>query len=92
MLFHLYCLGGYLAEHFLVVVRCCFMIHLDPGMQRGSKRAYVAYMPRRLREIARSYTGRVPHEDAIEKRFRECGLPLKYMRKWWRQTAKEAPT
>ena len=64
-------------------------VHLEPEMQRGSKRAYVAYMPKWLWEMVRGYSGRMPHEDTIEKRFRECGLPLKYLRKWWRQTAKK---
>ena len=65
-------------------------IHLDPEMQRGSKRAYVAYMPKWLWKRVLAYRGKVPHKDTIEKRFRECSLPLKYLRKWWRQKAKLA--
>jgi len=64
-------------------------VHLDPEMQRGSKRAFVAYMPRWLWERVKARQGGMPHEDTVEKRFRECGLPLKYLRKWWRQKAKE---
>ncbi len=65
-------------------------VHMPSEEQeRGTKRAYVAYMPRWLWERVLAYWGRVPHEDTIEKKFRECGLPLKYMRKWWRQTAKK---
>ncbi len=31
----------------------------------------------------------IPHEDTIEKAFKKCGLNLKYLRKWWRQKAKQ---
>jgi intergrase/recombinase len=66
-------------------------VHMPSEEQeRGTKRAYVAYMPKWLWDAVRSYHGRIPHEDTIEKRFRECGLPLKYLRKWWRQKAKLA--
>jgi intergrase/recombinase len=64
-------------------------VHLEPSMQRGSKRAYVAYMPRLLWERVRAYKGKLPHQDTLEDKLRECGLPLKYLRKWWRQKAKQ---
>ena len=64
-------------------------VHMGTEMQRGSKRAYVAYMPAWLWTKIRNYKGRLPHQDTLEDKLRECGLPLKYLRKWWRQTAKK---
>ena len=29
------------------------------------------------------------NEHTIKRRFRECGLAAKYLRKWWRQKRKE---
>ena len=65
-------------------------IHLEPEMQRGSKRAYVAYMPTWLWKRVKTYRDSLPHQDTLEDKLRECGLPLKYLRKWWRQKAKLA--
>ncbi len=62
-------------------------IHLD--MIRGSKRAYVAYMPTWLWHKVQSWQGKLPHQDTLEDKLRECGLATKYFRKWWRQKAKE---
>ncbi len=62
-------------------------VHLD--MVRGSKRAYVAYMPVWLWREILSWQGRLPHQDTLEDKLRECGLATKYLRKWWRQKAKE---
>ena len=64
-------------------------IHLEPEMQRGSKRAYVAYMPKWLWTRIRNYRDKLPHQDTLEDKLRECSLPLKYLRKWWRQKAKQ---
>ena len=63
-------------------------VHLEPEMQRRSKRAYVAYMPEELWREILAYNGRLPHQDTLEDRLRECGVPVKYLRKWWRQKAK----
>jgi intergrase/recombinase len=65
-------------------------VHLEPKMQRGSKKAYVAYMPTWLWERVRAYRGDLPHQDTLEDKLRECGLAVKYLRKWWRQKAKLA--
>jgi len=62
-------------------------VHLD--MQRGSKRAYVAYLPSWLWEHIQAYEGPLHNEHTIKRRFRGCGLAVKYYRKWWRQKAKE---
>jgi len=64
-------------------------IHLPRELQRGSKRAYVAYMPAWLWGQIQAYTGRLPHQDTLEDKLRKCGLAAKYLRKWWRQKAKE---
>ncbi len=64
-------------------------VHLPRELQRGSKRAYVAYMPAWLWEQIQAYTGRLPHQDTLEDKLRKCGLAAKYLRKWWRQKAKE---
>ncbi|MCE4598642.1 MAG: hypothetical protein F7C81_00385, partial [Desulfurococcales archaeon] len=62
-------------------------IHLD--MLRGSKRAYVAYLPSRLWDRLQGYSGPIHNEHTFKRRFRGCGLAVKYYRKWWRQKAKE---
>jgi len=44
-------------------------VHMPSEEQeRGTKRAYVAYMPKWLWERVLAYTGGVPHEDTIEKK------------------------
>ncbi|MEM4452865.1 MAG: integrase [Thermosphaera sp.] len=62
-------------------------IHLD--LQRGSKNVFVLYLPKEVYEEVRKYSGPTPHQDTIERTFRECGLALKYFRKWWRQKLKQ---
>ncbi len=62
-------------------------IHLD--MLRGSKRAYVAYLPSWLLERLQEYRGPLHNKHTYKRRFRGCGLAVKYYRKWWRQKAKE---
>ena len=65
-------------------------IHLPGELQRGSKNEYVVYMPKQVwLQILKLQGTRIPHEDTIEKAFKKCGLNLKYIRKWWRQKAKQ---
>ncbi len=64
-------------------------IHLPPELQRGSKNEYIVYIPLELYEaLLKLDTNKLPHQDTIEDKFRECGLPLKYLRKWFRQKLK----
>ncbi|MEM1983314.1 MAG: integrase [Sulfolobales archaeon] len=61
-------------------------IHLD--LQRGSKNVFVLYLPKEVYGEIREYRGTIPHQDTIEKAFKEAGLQIKYFRKWWRQLLK----
>ncbi len=64
-------------------------IHLPPELQRGSKNEFVVYLPINIyNELLKINTRNMPHQDTIEDKFRECGLPLKYLRKWFRQKLK----
>ena len=64
-------------------------IHLPPELQRGSKNEFIVYMPIKLYEtLLKLNTDKLPHQDTIEDKFRDCGLPLKYLRKWFRQKLK----
>ncbi len=64
-------------------------IHLPPELQRGSKNEFVVYLPLNVyNELLGINTESLPHQDTIEDKFRECGLPLKYLRKWFRQKLK----
>ncbi len=64
-------------------------IHLPPELQRGSKRAFAAYLPAWLWEKVQAYQGPLHNKHTLKRRFRECGLAVKYYRKWWRQKGKE---
>ncbi len=64
-------------------------LHLPGELQRGSKRAFAAYMPAWLWEKVQAYQGPLYNPHTLKRRFRECGLAVKYYRKWWRQKAKE---
>jgi len=65
-------------------------LHLPPELQRGSKNEYVVYLPLEVwRQVKRLSKNSLPHQDTIENRFRDCGLALKYLRKWWRQKLKK---
>ncbi|MEM4469051.1 MAG: integrase, partial [Candidatus Nezhaarchaeales archaeon] len=61
-------------------------VHID--LQRGSKNAFVIYLPKEVYQQIREYEGTIPHQDTIEKAFKEAGLQVKYFRKWWRQLLK----
>ncbi len=63
-------------------------IHLPPELQRGSKNEYVVYMPQELYEYLIRLDTKPPHIDTVKHKFKDCGLPLKYLRKWWRQKLK----
>ena len=64
-------------------------LHLPPELQRGSKNEYVVYLPIEVWQQVKHLKGAsLPCQDTIEDKFRECGLPLKYLRKWWRQKLK----
>jgi len=64
-----------------------YRYHLD--LQRKSKNVYVVYLPRPVVEpIMRLRGSELPHLDTVEDKFRKCGLPGKYLRKWWRQMLK----
>ncbi len=64
-------------------------IHLPPELQRGSKNEYIVYIPQELYEyLLRLDVGKLPHIDTIKHKFKDCGLPLKYLRKWFRQKLK----
>ncbi len=64
-------------------------VHLPGELQRGSKRAFAAYMPAWLWDRIQAYQGQLHNKHTLKRRFRECGLAVKYYRKWWRQKAKE---
>ncbi|MCD6195536.1 MAG: hypothetical protein J7J82_01955 [Staphylothermus sp.] len=64
-------------------------IHLPPELQRGSKNEFVVYLPVDIyNELLKINTKNLPHQDTIEDKFRDCGLALKYLRKWFRQKLK----
>ncbi len=64
-------------------------IHLPPELQRGSKNEFVVYLPMSVyNELLKINTKNLPHQDTIEDKFRDCGLALKYLRKWFRQKLK----
>ncbi len=62
-------------------------VHVD--LQRGAKNEFVMYLPKEVYQQVLRWRGKLPHEDTIQKAFREAGLASKYFRKWWRQTAKK---
>jgi len=64
-------------------------LHLPPELQRASKRAFAAYLLAWLWEKVQAYQGPLHNPHTLKRRFRECGLAVKYYRKWWRQKAKE---
>jgi len=65
-------------------------LHLPPELQRGSKNEYVVYLPLEVwRQVKHLSKNSLPHQDTIEDRFGDCGLALKYLRKWWRQKLKK---
>ena len=65
-------------------------LHLPPELQRGSKNEYIVYLPKEVWQQVKKLAGKkLPHQDTIEDKFREYGLLLKYLRKWWRQTLKK---
>ena len=61
-------------------------VHID--LQRGSKNEFVMYLPKKVYEQLLSWRGKLPHQDNIEKTFKELGLAIKYFRKWFRQLCK----
>lgn len=53
-------------------------IHLPPELQRGNKNEYIVYMPLELYEaLLKLDTNKLPHQDKIEDKFRECELAIK---------------
>ncbi|MEM0368944.1 MAG: integrase [Sulfolobales archaeon] len=61
-------------------------VHMD--LLRGSKNVFLLYLPKEVYQQIREYEGTLPHQDTIEKAFKEAGLQIKYFRKWWRQLLK----
>jgi len=61
-------------------------VHLD--LQRGQKNAFALYLPREVLDSIKGYRGPLPKLDAIEEAFREAGLGVKYVRKWFRTKLK----
>ena len=61
-------------------------VHVD--LQRGSKNEFALYMPKEVYQQLLKWEGKLPHEDTVEKKFKELGLGVKYFRKWWRQLLK----
>ncbi len=62
-------------------------VHVD--LQRGSKNEFVMYLPAEVYQQLKAFKGKLPHQDTIEDSFRDLGLPIKYFRKWFRQTLKK---
>ena len=61
-------------------------VHVD--LQRGSKNEFIMYLPEEVYQQILKWEGKLPHEDTIEKAFRDAGLATKYFRKWFRQLLK----
>ncbi len=61
-------------------------VHVD--LQRGSKNEFVMYLPEEVYDQLLKWEGKLPHEDTIERKFKESGLAIKYFRKWFRQQCK----
>jgi len=67
-----------------------YRYHID--FQRKTKNALVLYLPKKVvKQILdlRKRSLQLPHIDTVEDKFREAGLNVKYIRKWFRQTLKK---
>lgn len=60
-----------------------------PRPPKGLQNVSVLYLPKEVYSEIREYRGTIPHQDTVEKTFKEAGLQIKYFRKWWRQKLKQ---
>ncbi len=67
-----------------------YRYHLD--FQRKSKNILILYLPKKVVKQIMDLKKRnikLPHIDTVEDKFKEAGLNVKYIRKWFRQTLKK---